>query len=114
MLWLPNADSVEARVFGRYWMGYDAPRHLTTFTTGTLGRTLFATGYRVEEIKHEWIGLEWAWAFRSWLRERVPRAERAIALVHPLLIVAGTPLAVIGALTKRSGRVRVIGTRDDA
>lgn len=114
VLWLPNADSIEARVLGRRWIGYDPPRHLTTFSVATLTRALDATGFRVTQVRHEAVGLEWAWAFRSWLRERVPRAERAIALVHPLLIVAGTPLAVIGALTKRSGRVRVIGTRDDA
>ena len=109
IFWLPNADSIEARVLGRRWIGYDPPRHLTTFSVATLTRALETTGFRVTEVRHEAVGLEWAWALRSWLRDRVPKAERAIARFHPLLIVTATPLAAIGALTKRSGRVRVIG-----
>jgi len=111
ILWLPNGDSIEARVLGRRWIGYDPPRHLTTFSTATLTRALETTGFRVTQIRHEAVGLEWVWAFRYWLRDRAPKAERAIAPLHPLLIVAATPLAAIGALTKRSGRIRVIGVR---
>jgi 2-polyprenyl-3-methyl-5-hydroxy-6-metoxy-1,4-benzoquinol methylase len=112
ILWLPNGDSIEARVLGRRWIGYDPPRHLTTFSVATLTRALEATGFRVTQVRHEAVGLEWAWALRSWLRDRTPKAERAIAPLHPLLIIAATPLALIGAVTKRSGRIRVIGTRD--
>ena len=108
ILWLPNADSIEARVLGHRWIGYDPPRHLTTFSVATLTHALEATGFRVTQVRHEAVGLEWAWALRHWLRDRAPTAERTIAPLHPLLIVAATPLAVVGALTKRSGRVRVI------
>jgi SAM-dependent methyltransferase len=111
ILWLPNADSIEARVLGRRWIGYDPPRHLTTFSIATLTRALEENGFRVTQVRHEAVGLEWAWGLRSWIRERAPRVERAIAPLHPLLIVAGTPLAAIGALTKRSGRGRVTGVR---
>jgi SAM-dependent methyltransferase len=113
ILWLPNVDSIEARILGRRWIGYDPPRHLTTFSVATLTRALETTGFRVIDIRHEAVGLEWAWGFRSWLRDCAPRAERAIAPLHPLLIVAATPLAAIGALTKRSGRIRVVAVRDD-
>jgi hypothetical protein len=64
-------------------------------------------------VRHEAVGLEWAWAFRHWLRDRAPKAERAIVPLHPLLIVAATPLAAIGALTKRSGRIRTIALRNE-
>jgi SAM-dependent methyltransferase len=111
ILWLPNADSIEARVLGRHWIGYDPPRHLTTFTVATLTRALETTGFRVSQIRHEAVGLEWAWAFRSWLRDHAPSVERAIVPLHPLLIVAATPLAMAGAVTKRSGRIRVIAWR---
>ena len=108
ILWLPNADSVEARFFGRYWMGYDAPRHLTTFTVGTLGSLLAASGFRIEEVKHEAIGLEWAWGLRLFAREQFPPVERILRRLHPLLIVLFTPAAMLSARRRRSGRVRVI------
>lgn len=111
ILWLPNAQSIEARVLGRRWIGYDPPRHLTTFGVSTLGRALMEAGFRTVEVRHEAVGLEWAWGFRHWLRERRPALERAIAPMHPLLIVAATPLAAIGALVGRSGRIRVIAVK---
>jgi len=108
LLWLPNADSVEARLLGRYWIGYDAPRHLTTFTPTTLRHVLEASGFELWSIKHEAIGLEWAWALRLWLRERWPHCDVVLRRLHPLLIVLATPLAAVGALLGRSGRIRVI------
>jgi SAM-dependent methyltransferase len=108
---IPNADSIEARVLGRRWIGYDAPRHLTTFSLRTLSLALEATGFRIAHVKHEAIGLEWAWAFRLWLRDRWPISERVIRPLHPLLIVAATPLAALGAFTRRSGRIRVIAVK---
>jgi hypothetical protein len=108
LLWLPNADSVEARLFGRYWIGYDAPRHLTTFTIATLRRALDEVGFETWSIKHEAIGLEWAWALRLLLRERVPVSEQLVRRLHPLLIVLCTPFALLSALLGRSGRIRVV------
>jgi SAM-dependent methyltransferase len=108
VLWLPNVESIEARLLGGYWIGYDAPRHLTTFGMGTLEQTLKTTGFRVVDVRHEAVGLEWAWALRLWVRGRFPAAERALRRLHPLLIVLATPLALVGAASKRSGRVRVV------
>jgi hypothetical protein len=99
---------VEARLFGRYWIGYDAPRHLTTFTVATLRRALDETGFEIQSIKHEAIGLEWAWALRLWLREHVPASEQPLRRLHPLLIVLCTPFAMFSALLRRSGRIRVV------
>jgi len=44
----PNLQSWDARLFGRYWAGLDAPRHLYVFSSQTLGRLLNATGFRVD------------------------------------------------------------------
>jgi SAM-dependent methyltransferase len=108
VIWLPNAASIEARVLRGYWIGYDAPRHLTTFSVGTLSEALRLAGFRVRHVRHEALGLEWAWALRLWLRERWPASERLLAPAHAVLIVLATPLAAVGALTGRSGRIRVI------
>jgi SAM-dependent methyltransferase len=111
LLWLPNADSVEARLLGRYWIGYDAPRHLTSFTTATLGKALARTGFRVVATRHEGVGLEWAWALRLWLGERNPSLGRWLGRLHPALIVLATPLAMVSAARRRSGRIRVIAVK---
>ena len=104
-------QSLEAALLGRYWIGYDAPRHLTTFGVSTLTRALSGAGLNVAEIRHEAVGLEWAWALRLLARDHLPAAEPILRRLHPLLIVAATPLATLGAALGRSGRVRVIAVK---
>jgi len=43
---LPILDAWERRWFGRYWSGWDAPRHLTLFSKRTLGLMLARSGFR--------------------------------------------------------------------
>jgi SAM-dependent methyltransferase len=114
ILRLPNVDSTEARLLGRHWIGYDAPRHLTTFSVTTIRRLLGETGFRVVRIDHEAVGLEWAWGLRLWLRERRPAAEPIMRRLHAGLIVLFTPLSLLSAKRRRSGRIRVIAIKRGA
>lgn len=113
VLWLPNADSLAARFWDDAWMGYDAPRHLYTFTPVTLTALLQRTGFVVREIQHEWIGLEWSWGLRLRARERwrSDAGERLLTRLHPALTAAFTPLAATAALARKAGRIRVIARR---
>jgi SAM-dependent methyltransferase len=111
LLWLPNAASLEARVLRTRWIGYDAPRHLTTFDMATLTHALGCAGFSITEVRHEAIGLEWAWAIRLWAGTHWPSADRWLGQLHPLVTLACTPLAVLSAVLRRSGRVRVIAIR---
>ncbi len=45
---VPHADSVDARLFGRYWIGLDPPRHLSVFTRAGLRRLFQEAGFEVE------------------------------------------------------------------
>lgn len=48
---LPNVDSLEARLFGRYWFGLDVPRHLWQFSPRSLAAMAAAVGLEVLEIQ---------------------------------------------------------------
>jgi SAM-dependent methyltransferase len=41
---VPNVDSLDARLFGRFWIGLDAPRHLYAYSRHTLAAMLRAEG----------------------------------------------------------------------
>lgn len=51
VLSLPNPDSLEARLLGRYWLGWDLPRHLNLFRPQFLTAHLAKVGLRVEKMR---------------------------------------------------------------
>ena len=70
MLSVPNAGCWEAFVFGKFWFGWEPPRHLQHFTPSTLRKLLEECGYTDVRILHQAnlsyvvgsLGLRWlAW-----------------------------------------------------
>lgn len=110
ILWLPNLDSAAARVWGTSWIGFDAPRHLYTFSVDTLGALLEKHRFVIRSVHHEWIGLEWSWGLRLRLRQQFGAGpvDRLLTRMHPILTGAFTPVAAAAAVAKRAGRIRVI------
>jgi SAM-dependent methyltransferase len=49
VLAVPELDSLDARIFGPAWKGYDVPRHLHTFSRATLKRMLAEGGFRISQ-----------------------------------------------------------------
>lgn len=47
----PNATSPEARTFGRWWVGYDVPRHLVVFSRRSLLALLERAGFTVTGVR---------------------------------------------------------------
>jgi SAM-dependent methyltransferase len=48
VLRVPNLESLEARWFGKYWLGWDLPRHLYFFPRQVLFADLTELGFRIE------------------------------------------------------------------
>ncbi|BCA54236.1 putative SAM-dependent methyltransferase [Nitrospira sp. KM1] len=48
---VPNEQSFEARLFGRWWFHWDPPRHFYHFNRRTLSDALAHAGFRVEKIR---------------------------------------------------------------
>ena len=51
VLHLPNAGSTEARVFGKWWVSWDLPRHLLHFDPVTVQRLVKTAGFEKESIQ---------------------------------------------------------------
>ncbi len=87
ILSLPNPHSIEARVFGPYWAGWDIPRHLHIFTCSVLDRLLTETGWRVSKVLNL-TGRHWllTLSLRFWLEEHL----RSEMLRRVLLKVIGS------------------------
>ncbi|MBC7807754.1 MAG: class I SAM-dependent methyltransferase [Akkermansiaceae bacterium] len=52
LLVLPNADSIEAGLFGTSWYHLDLPRHLWSFTPASLVRLVETTGFEVTVVRY--------------------------------------------------------------
>ena len=48
---VPNAGSLEAKLFGRWWVQWDPPRHLYHFERATLRKLLEQSGFRVIQAR---------------------------------------------------------------
>jgi len=46
---IPNWESVDARLFGEFWVGLDVPRHLYVFARPALESLLFEAGFKIVE-----------------------------------------------------------------
>lgn len=53
VLSVPNAGSLEFKLFGRHWYALQLPTHLYHFTPYTLERLLAKGGWRIERIYHQ-------------------------------------------------------------
>lgn len=49
---VPNADCWQRALLRSRWAGYDPPRHLIHYSTGTLRRTLERNGFEVVRVTH--------------------------------------------------------------
>jgi SAM-dependent methyltransferase len=103
---VPNLASWDATLFGRYWAGLDAPRHLYVFSPTTLSNMLAQNRYAVLEHSCA-IGSypTFALSARFWLTGRrasgrVQRWANRI-LYHPLARLASAPLFYLSSHTLR-------------
>jgi SAM-dependent methyltransferase len=52
VLSVPDPRSLEARLFGPYWTGFDAPRHLYVYTSSILRKLLTKAGFEVGDTDY--------------------------------------------------------------
>lgn len=95
LLWIevPNAASLERRLFGAQWFCWDLPRHLYHFTPETLARLLARTGFRPVKIKCDGRVLFTVESLSNVLAHRLgirPRRTKFLsAIVRPLTYALG-------------------------
>ena len=73
LLSTPNAQAWQARLWGKWWYGWDIPRHLYVFTPPALHRLLTRAGFHVVQRLH--FPADRFFLVESWLR-RLDSAPR--------------------------------------
>ncbi len=110
-LCIPNYNSLQAAVFGRYWWSCDAPRHLFQFTRSTIRRYLAEAGFRVVSMTTRTAATSWQRAFRHMLNAALgTRWTRDSGL----LVTLADPLVAALSLVKFFGvgaELRIVAER---
>lgn len=72
-LTIPSWESLDRRLFGRYWVGYDAPRHLHVFPGPVMEEMLREAGFVVVANRTTFGGyFTFVTSLRTWLRAHLP------------------------------------------
>lgn len=78
-LTLPNWESLDHRLFGKYWVGFDAPRHLSVFPHHVLTGMLEQAGFAVIDDRCLFGGyFTFVTSLRTWLRARAGTYARPL------------------------------------
>lgn len=111
---IPNASSPERIVFGRYWQGYDPPRHLHAFRIGTIRKLLIEVGFEDVRVTYQAGLRDWYASLGACWRERFPKQRLGpwlinVFLTEPprwLFLISLLPAKLWGAM-RCSGRVTI-------
>lgn len=107
---VPNAGSLERRIFGDAWYALQLPTHLTHFTPDSLGRAFAASGWRLDRILHQrvltnaLVSLGYRMADRN-PGSRLARKLQATPTAGFALHLALNPLARLLAALGQTGRM---------
>jgi 2-polyprenyl-3-methyl-5-hydroxy-6-metoxy-1,4-benzoquinol methylase len=126
---VPNADGLQARVFGSDWFHLDVPRHLFHFGPDSLSRIIEGAGLQVTrsfhmEVEYDMLG----WTQSALNRVSSPlnaffnlvtaRGPRGSAVANAATLGAGTaltalsaPLVVAGAIVAQGGTLVMAATK---
>ncbi|MCI0341769.1 MAG: class I SAM-dependent methyltransferase [Planctomycetales bacterium] len=111
---LPNYDSIERLVTGRYWNGYHTPRHMQCFSRRTLGALLSRTGFADVRTSPALHPGQWALSIQGWLAGRWltrTRLAHGKAWFYPGCLLAGIPLTIVETAVRRSGVMNFVARK---
>ena len=106
---LPSFDSWDARLFGRYWGGGHAPRHLFHFTPASLTAALQHCGYTDVRIRPALHTGHWALSIQHLLRRgRTDTAGLASgrSRYYPFMLLLTVPINTVQMALGKTGIIR--------
>ena len=117
---VPNIATWDARLFGPYWVGLDAPRHLYIFSPTTLEAFLQKTGFRVQKMRPLMLGYSpFALSVEFWLDEKMHDGafKRALLALNRSLLprVLTRPFfTLLGYLNTPTFAITAFATKEEA
>jgi SAM-dependent methyltransferase len=100
---VPNLDSIDHGLFGRWWSGYDVPRHLHVFSLPALHAVFAKRGFEMVDLRclygsyHAFM-LSLRFYLREKGRSRLERVAASLSTSRALRVLAAPLFALIDRL----------------
>jgi len=112
---VPNIDSWDGRLFGKYWGGTHAPRHIWHLSPNTLRKAIEKSGLEVVTIEtNPRSGHFWALSMQNWLRRNRNNLKDLISgrtWYYPIFLVAGIPLHLLQGWISQGGIISFVARK---
>jgi 2-polyprenyl-3-methyl-5-hydroxy-6-metoxy-1,4-benzoquinol methylase len=96
---VPNIESLEARIFGRYWFHLLMPMHLYHFSPGSIGECLKKAGFQDFKIRQDPFSFGIMGSIQCMLNDKGIYAS----FTNPFWYAASLPFDMLLSLTGKSG-----------
>lgn len=109
---LPNFNSLDRKLFGRFWGGNHVPRHTFQFDDTHLSKILSKSGFERVKIKHELNSSHIAISVQNWLQRNVSNLKKNPNLKfgrmnhYNFLLLLFIPLNAVFVLLRQSGVIK--------
>lgn len=101
-----NIDSLEARLFGRYWHHLAAPEHCALFSTDTIKLILDKAGFAPTKVRNIPLTAGFVGGVHGWGKEHGGKLES----INTFFYLLGAPFEIAAASLKSSGLFTILAT----
>ncbi len=113
---IPHYESWDRMIFGQYWIGYDAPRHLYVFPRDVLRDMLARVGFEIVRMRCAFGGYyTFVASLRLWINQHVHWQPVRTLLLRlfdiPGLRYLFSPLAAVADLLGQGNKLEVIARK---
>ncbi|MDP2593367.1 MAG: class I SAM-dependent methyltransferase [bacterium] len=109
MISVPNFDSFERRFFGKFWSGYDAPRHLFVFDPKVMRILADKCGLSLVSLSYSIVPNDWISGLKRWVTgSSFSFLSSFFTIYNPFLMAIFTPLCFLQKTVGKSSRIRCV------
>lgn len=98
---VPNINSFDKVLFGRYWGGYHLPRHVWHFTPKSLSKVLKKAGFQLKKLDYDLHTSHWALSIQNFFQSQKltrTKIKQGRTFYYPLLLGVLIPINLIQKL----------------
>ncbi len=109
LIGIPNYDSLDRRIFRKYWNGYEIPLHLYHFTSDSIRKALAISGFRCKKVIYTIRPTDMASSLENCFTSVFNK--KGIPFIRTLFLFISIPFSLLFSVLKRSSIIVVFAEK---